>query len=118
MNLGIIKPDAVKRNLTGVILAQVEVRFQIVALEMVRLNPYQVQELYKEHKDKEFFPRLFETMVNQLVVAFVCLGDDFREFALDTRKTYLQPDGNQANNVIHSSVSEFREIEIFFPVLP
>lgn len=123
LSLGIIKPDAVRRRLTGAILSQIEGAGYVVrAMAMLKLSEYECRELYKAHLDREYWPRLLETMTSGPVVVFVVdqslALDNFRDFALQLRDRFIQNDGNAANNVIHSSEEEdrFREISIFFPL--
>ncbi|VEH66023.1 nucleoside diphosphate kinase [Rodentibacter pneumotropicus] len=53
--LSIIKPDAVRRNLIGAILARFEQNgFKIVATKMVHLTREQAEGFYAEHQGKAF----------------------------------------------------------------
>ncbi len=58
-SLLIIKPDAVKRNLVGKILAQVEeADFKILDLKMLKIGKKQAQKFYGVHNGKPFYKKL------------------------------------------------------------
>lgn len=70
--LSIIKPDAVRRNLIGAILARFEQNeFKIVAAKMVYLTREQAEGFYAEHQGKAFFESLVDYMVSAPVVVSV-----------------------------------------------
>jgi nucleoside-diphosphate kinase len=70
-----IKPDAVRRNLTGPILAMIEsAGLKIVALKMVKLSLAQAQQFYHVHASKGFFGELTEFMSSGPIVAVVLEG--------------------------------------------
>ncbi len=67
-----IKPDAVRRNLTGEILRRIEdARFKIVALEMKKLTSKQTREFYQIHERKIFFKELVCSIANRRVVGMI-----------------------------------------------
>jgi len=73
--LCMIKPDAVRRNLTGPILAMIEsAGLKIVALKMVKLSLAQAQQFYHVHASKGFFGELTEFMSSGPIVAVVLEG--------------------------------------------
>ncbi|MDC2825192.1 nucleoside-diphosphate kinase [Rodentibacter pneumotropicus] len=70
--LSIIKPDAVRRNLIGAILARFEQNeFKIVAAKMVYLTREQAEGFYAEHQGKAFFESLVDYMMSAPVVVSV-----------------------------------------------
>ena len=71
--LFIVKPDAVRRNLMGRILAHVEAQdFRIVEARLARLTREEAQTFYAEHLGKPFFNDLVEYMTSGPVL-LVCL---------------------------------------------
>ena len=67
-----IKPDAVKRGLTGEILRRIEsAEFKIIALEMKKLSLQEAKRFYAIHKDKPFFRELVNSIADQLVVGVI-----------------------------------------------
>ena len=70
--LSIIRPDAVRRNLIGAILARLEQQgFTIVAAKMVRLSKEQAEGFYAEHQGKPFFEPLVAYMTSAPVLVSV-----------------------------------------------
>ena len=70
--LSIIKPDAVRRNLIGAILARLEQQgFSIVAAKMVHLSKEQAEGFYAEHQGKPFFEPLVAYMTSAPVLVSV-----------------------------------------------
>ena len=61
--LAIIKPDAVKRGLTGYILSRIHAaKFQIVAIKSVQLSRTEAEGFYAVHRERPFFGELVEFM--------------------------------------------------------
>jgi nucleoside-diphosphate kinase len=61
--LAIIKPDAVKRGLTGDILSRIHAaKFQIVASKSVQLSRTEAEGFYAVHRERPFFGELVEFM--------------------------------------------------------
>ena len=59
--LSIIKPDAVKRNLTGKINSIFEDSgLKIVAQKMLRLSKFDAEKFYEVHSERAFFSDLCE----------------------------------------------------------
>ena len=57
--LAIIKPDAVKKKLTGSILKRMEEEgFDIIEMKMTRLSKEEAVGFYAVHKDKPFCSQL------------------------------------------------------------
>ena len=74
--LSIIKPDAIRRNLTGQINARFEnAGLKIIAQRRLRLNRHQAEEFYAVHKERSFFNDLCEFMCSGPVVAQVLEGE-------------------------------------------
>jgi nucleoside-diphosphate kinase len=59
----IIKPDAVKRGLTGDILSRIHAaKFQIVAIKSLRLTKTEAEGFYAVHRERPFFGELTDFM--------------------------------------------------------
>jgi len=68
----IVKPDAVKRSLTGKILTRFERKgFQIVKLKMLNFTKDMAEIFYSDHKSKPFFGELVSFITSGQVVAAV-----------------------------------------------
>ncbi len=75
--LSIIKPDATRKNLTGVINAQLEeAGLRIVAQKRLRLTREQAEAFYDVHRDKGFFNDLVSFMTSGPVVVQVLEGEN------------------------------------------
>lgn len=73
--LSIIKPDAVRRNLTGEINRRFEAGgLSIVASRMVHLTKEQAEGFYAVHKERPFYSSLVEYMQSGPVVIQVLEG--------------------------------------------
>ena len=73
--LSIIKPDAVKRDLTGKIIAMFEEnQLRIVAQKKIWLSKAQAGSFYAVHKDRPFFDELCEFMSSGPIVVQVLKG--------------------------------------------
>ena len=73
--LFIIKPDAVKRNLTGAIIARFEQKgFEILELKMFQFTKEQAERFYGVHKKKPFFGDLTSFICSGRVVAAIIEG--------------------------------------------
>ena len=127
--LSIIKPDAVRRNLIGAILARLEQQgFSIVAAKMVRLSKEQAEGFYAEHQGKPFFQPLVAYMTSAPVLVSVLE----KENAMQDYRTLMgatNPEAaaegtirrdfalSQRENSVHGSdslESAAREIAYFF----
>ncbi|MCH6567283.1 MAG: nucleoside-diphosphate kinase [Nitrospinae bacterium] len=70
--LAIIKPDAVERGLTELIIKQLEeAGFTIVALDKVELTKAQAEAFYHVHRERSFFDSLTSYISSGPVVAMV-----------------------------------------------
>ena len=73
----IIKPDAIKRNITGSINKIIEENgFRIIAQKRIKLSKDRAKEFYAIHNDKPFFNDLIEYMTSQPVVVQVLTRDN------------------------------------------
>lgn len=125
----IIKPDAVRRNLIGQIVARLEENgFRIAAMKMRHLSTSQAQGFYKEHEGKPFFEGLVEYMTSGPVVLCVLEKEnaiaDYRKLMgvtdpAEAEKGTLRADFaiNKRQNSVHGSdsiASAAHEISYFF----
>ncbi len=75
--LSIIKPDAVKKNVIGQILARFEAAgLRIVAARMMRLSREEAEGFYAVHRSRPFFRDLVEFMTSGPVLVQVLEGED------------------------------------------
>ena len=128
--LSIIKPDAVKRNLTGEINSMIQKNnIKIVAQKMLKLSIEDAQNFYNVHKERAFFDDLCNYMISGPIIVQVLEGKDviskYRELMGATNpenadeKTIRKLYGiSVEENSVHGSDSEDNskiEIEFFFP---
>jgi nucleoside-diphosphate kinase len=75
--LSIIKPDAVRRNLIGQIIAKFEESgLRPIALKKILMTRQQAEGFYAVHKERPFFGELVETMTSGPVVVQVLEGEN------------------------------------------
>ena len=75
--LSIIKPDAVKKNAIGQILARFEAAgLKIVAARMKHLSRTEAEGFYAVHRERPFFRNLVEFISSGPVLVQVLEGDD------------------------------------------
>ena len=73
----ILKPDATKRNITGVINTVIEKSgLRIIAQKRVLMSRQQAETFYAVHQDRPFFKDLVDTMTSGPVVVQVLEGED------------------------------------------
>src|SRR3954449_2069828 len=128
--LSIIKPDAVKKNVIGQIVARFEkAGLRVVAARMMHLSRAEAEGFYAVHRQRPFFKDLVEFMVSGPVLVQVLEGDNAvaknRELmgATDPRKADKGTiradfaDSIDANAVHGSDSAENARIEVayFFP---
>lgn len=94
--LVLIKPDGVKRNLIGEVIARCEQKgYRVVKLQMVEPNRKLLSEHYAEHEGKSFYEPLLEFMSSGPVVAIALEGqrviEGFRGIAGTTDPTTAAP---------------------------
>jgi len=74
--LSIIKPDAVKKNVVGEILARFEkAGLKIVAAKMKQLTRAEAEGFYAVHKERPFFGALVEFMISGPVMIQALEGE-------------------------------------------
>jgi nucleoside-diphosphate kinase len=70
--LSIIKPDAIKRNITGEINGMIEsAGFKIVAQKKIKLTLEQAKKFYEVHKERPFYNDLCEFLSSAPVIVQV-----------------------------------------------
>ena len=75
--LSIIKPDAVKRNVIGKILARFEeAGLRVIAARMMHLSRAEAEGFYAVHRERPFFRDLVDFMSSGPVMVQVLEGDD------------------------------------------
>ena len=73
--LGIIKPDGVKRRLTGKVISKIEEAGLIIrGMKAVRLTREDAQRFYAVHEGKPFFKPLVEFMTSGPIIVMVIGG--------------------------------------------
>ena len=130
--LVLIKPDGVRRGLTGEVLARIERKgLRIVAMDLRTVGKDLAETHYAEHVEKPFYGSLVEFITSGPLVALVAEGpraiEAFRALAGATDPVKAGPGtirGDYAlevqDNIVHGSDSPDsaeREIKIFFPEL-
>lgn len=131
--LVLVKPDGVRRNLTGEVLARIERKgYTVTGLKMVNADRALLEKHYEEHIEKPFFGALCDFMESGPIVAVRVEGnrvvEGFRSLAGETNPTAARPGtirgdfgrdwGTAAiENIVHgsdSSLSAERELGIWF----
>ena len=75
--LSIIKPDAVKKNVIGWILARFEAAgLRVIAARMMHLSRAEAEGFYAVHRERPFFRDLVDFMISGPVMVQVLEGDD------------------------------------------
>jgi nucleoside-diphosphate kinase len=75
--LSIIKPDAVKKNAIGRILARFEAAgLKIIAARMMLLSRFEAEGFYAVHRERPFFRDLVKFMTSGPVLVQVLEGDN------------------------------------------
>jgi nucleoside-diphosphate kinase len=75
--LSIIKPDAVRKNVVGQILARFEkAGLRIVAARMMHLSRAEAEGFYAVHRSRPFFKDLVEFMISGPVLVQVLEGEN------------------------------------------
>jgi nucleoside-diphosphate kinase len=75
--LSIIKPDAVRKNVIGRILARFEeAGLRVVAARMMHLSRTEAEGFYAVHRERPFFRDLVEFMISGPVVVQVLEGEN------------------------------------------
>lgn len=125
----LVKPDAVRRGLVGEVVARFERRgFEIKAMKMLSVERTLAEEHYAEHREKDFFGELVDSITSGPVVAFVLEGPDaiamVRRMMGATNPIDADPGTIRGDlgleivaNVVHGSdgaESAEREIKLYF----
>ena len=134
--LVLVKPDGVRRGLTGEVIRRIEAKgYRLVRLELREATRELLAEHYAEHEGKPFYEPLVEFMSSGQVTAIVIEGhrciEGFRALAGATDPTAALPGTIRGDlgrdwgkkvqeNIVHGSdspESAAREIAIWFPHL-
>ena len=134
--LVLVKPDGVRRGLSGEVIRRIEAKgYELAALELRQATPELLAEHYAEHVGKPFYNPLVEFMLSGPVVAMVVTGErvieGFRSLAGTTDPTTAAPGTVRGDlgrdwglkvqqNLVHGSdapESAEREIGLWFPGL-
>jgi nucleoside-diphosphate kinase len=131
--LVLVKPDGVRRNLIGEVIARCEKKGYVVS-KLKKLNPTRelLAQHYAEHEGKPFYEPLMEFMLSGDVVAIELTGnrviEGFRSLAGPTDPTTAAPGTIRGDlgrdwgtkvvqNLVHGSDSEesaARELALWF----
>ena len=129
LTLSIIKPDAVKRNLTGEINSIIEKSgLKIVGQKMMLLSIEDAKNFYSVHKERAFYKELCDYMVSGPIVVQVLKGKNaikkYRDLMGSTNPSNADDDTirkryglSVEENSVHGSDSKANaetEIEFFF----
>jgi len=67
--LAIIKPDAVRKNVVGEIIAKLtQAGFKVLAMKLTRISKAQAGEFYAVHKERGFYGELVDFMSSGAIV--------------------------------------------------
>ena len=132
--LVLVKPDGVRRGLTGEVIRRIEAKgYTLVALELRTATRELLAQHYAEHEGKPFYEPLVEFMLSGPVAAMVLEGErcieGFRSLAGATDPTAALPGTIRGDlgrdwglkvqqNIVHGSdspESAEREIALWFP---
>ncbi len=127
--LAIIKPDAVKKNVAGEIIAMITQKgFKILGMKMTAITEKQAGKFYEVHKERPFYGELTKFMSSGPVVAIALEKDnaiaDYRALIGSTdpaeaaegtiRKKYASSKGENAMHGSDSVENGGIEIGFFF----
>ncbi len=125
--LSIIKPDATKRNLTGLINTKFEnVGLKIIGQKRLQLTRSMAEKFYEIHKDRPFYNDLVNYMISGPVVVQVLEGENavkLNRIVMGATNPDEADDGTirkefaesiEANSVHGSDSPENAKIEISF----
>ncbi|MCU0237285.1 MAG: nucleoside-diphosphate kinase [Acidobacteria bacterium] len=86
--LAIIKPDAVQRQLVGVIISEIEMnKFAISAIRTLQLTSARAADFYQEHRGKPFYDSLVAATASGQLYALVLE----KENAVDAWRQLMGP---------------------------
>jgi nucleoside-diphosphate kinase len=129
MTFSIIKPNAVKKNVIGNVIAKFEENnLKIAAAKLTVLSKEKCEEFYAEHKERPFFGELVDFMTSGPVMLMALSGEGAisknREIMGATnpaeaaegtiRKLYGDSVGENAVHGSDSPESAERELSLFF----
>ena len=133
-SLVLVKPDGVRRGLSGAVLRRIEAKgYRVVALQMLEATGEQLAQHYAEHEGKPFYEPLVEFMMSGPSVAIRVAGnrviEGFRSLAGTTDPTSAAPGTIRGDlgrdwglkvqqNLVHGSdspESAARELALWFP---
>jgi nucleoside-diphosphate kinase len=124
-----IKPDGVKRGLIGEIISRFERKLLTIAdLKMLTLTRELAEELYAQHKGRDYFEKLINYSISGPVVVMKIVGEsailNCRILVGDTYPEKRLPGSIRGDfspylteNVVHASSNKEdaeRELKIFF----
>ncbi len=127
--LAILKPDCVRKNLQGKVLAMIQqAGFRVIGMKQVRLTKVQAEGFYAVHRDRGFFDELTTFMSSGPCVPMVLEREDavarFRDVIGATDPKDANPGtvrrefaDNKGENIVHGSDSDENaasEIAFFF----
>lgn len=77
ITLSILKPDAVRRNVTGKVNSLIEAAgLKIIAQKMILLSVDQAKRFYQVHAERPFYGDLVKSMTSGPVIVQVLKGDN------------------------------------------
>jgi nucleoside-diphosphate kinase len=125
--LAILKPDCVKKNLQGEVIARIQkAGFRILGMNMVRLSPLSAGAFYAVHKGRPFYDGLVEFMSSGPCIPIALEKEnavaDFRKLIGATDPKDAEPGtirkdfaSSKGENIVHGSDSpENGRIEVAF----
>jgi nucleoside-diphosphate kinase len=137
--LVLIKPDAMARNLAGIIIHDLsQLKLKMIGLKLVAVNKHLAEKHYEMHKEKPFYPDLLKYIMGEFhnvhsIIAIAYEGEDaikkIRDYAGKTNPDEAEPVSlrgkygkinsktNNFDNVMHISDSPEngeKEIAIWF----
>lgn len=139
-SLVLIKPDAMKRGLHGLVLNKLEeAKLSLIGAKLVKVSETLAKDHYAQHEGKKFFPELIDYITGKLhgapgdrVFAFVYEGENaiktIRALAGATNPENAEPNTLRGQfgrvttkgtfeNVVHASATPLeaeREIKLWF----
>ena len=126
----LVKPDAVRRALTGEIVARLEQRgLEITAARLLTVDRSLAEEHYAEHTEKPFFGELVDFITSGPTMALVLEGEGAIKVVRATMGATNPADAapgtirgdlslSMPDNLVHGSdspESAEREIDLWFP---
>lgn len=128
-SLVLVKPNAIRRRLTGEIIRRIEEKnLQIAAMKMLWIDEKLARNLYEEHQGKDFYTHLVQFITSSPSIAMVVKGPEaikvMRKLMGATNPFEARPGTIRGDfgldvtkNMVHGSdspKSAQREISLFF----